>query len=563
MLRIAPILAIGVLVGPIIAGLGATVLPAFGYFPALGGHGFGLAPWRALLAEPGLWRSVALSLGTGLASTLAATAIVGLFLAGWSGTKAFGRMQHLVSPLLAVPHAAAAFGLAFLIAPSGWLVRLAAGPLELAGVDLSRPPDWLVVNDPLGIAMTAGLVAKEVPFLLLIALAALPQTDHARRAAVSASLGYGRIAGFAISTWPALYRQMRLAVFAVLAYATSVVDVAVILGPSVPSTLAVRLVGWMNDPDLARRFTACAGALLQGGVTLLALAVWVALERAGRLWLARRAPSGRRGVRERTGRALGAGLISLAALGVFAGLAVVALWSFAGFWRFPDPLPQAFTLANWTRALPGFSAPLWTTVAVGLIATAAAVALALACLEREARTGRGGGNRALALVYLPLIVPQVAFVFGLQLFFLWLGWKPSVWTLAAVHFVFVLPYVFLSLSDPWRAWNPGFARVAAGLGRGADAVFWRLRLPMLLRPVLAAAAVGFAVSVGQYLPTVLIGQGRLSTVTTEAVALASGGNRRVVGVYAVLQMALPFAAFLLATLVPALLFRRRRGMRPA
>ena len=558
MLRLAPILAIAVLVGPILAGLGATVLPAFGYFPALGGTSLSLDPWRALLAEPGLWRSAALSLFTGLAATLASVGIVALFLAGWSGTAAFRRVQHLVSPLLAVPHAAAAFGLAFLIAPSGWLVRLVAPVLGI-----ERPPDWLVVGDPLGLAMTAGLIAKEVPFLLLIALASLPQTDHARRSAVALSLGYGRIAGFAVGTWPALYRQMRLAVFAVLAYATSVVDVAAILGPSVPPTLAVRLVAWMNDPDLARRFSASAGALLQLGVTSLALLIWVALERVGRFWLARRAPSGRRGERERAGRALGAGLVGLAALAVFAGLAIVALWSFAGFWRFPEPLPDAFTLRNWMRALPGFSAPLWTTVAVGLLATGGAIALATACLEREARTGRTGGDRALALVYLPLIVPQVAFVFGLQLFMLWLGWKPSVVSLALVHFVFVLPYVFLSLSDPWRAWNPDYARAGAALGRGADAVFWRLRLPMLLRPLLAAAAVGFAVSVGQYLPTVLIGQGRLSTVTTEAVALASGGNRRVIGVYAVLQMALPFVGFALATLAPALLFRHRRGMKPA
>ena len=61
---------------------------------------------------------------------------------------------------------------------------------------------------------------------------------------------------------------------------------------------------------------------------------------------------------------------------------------------------------------------------------------------------------------------------------------------------------------------------------------------MLLRPVLAAAAVGLAVSVGQYLPTLLIGGGRVATLTTEAVALSSGGNRRIIGTYAMLQMAL-------------------------
>ena len=84
---------------------------------------------------------------------------------------------------------------------------------------------------------------------------------------------------------------------------------------------------------------------------------------------------------------------------------------------------------------------------------------------------------------------------------------------------------------------------------------------LLLRAILTAAAVGFAVSVGQYLPTVLIGAGRLETITTEAVALASGGNRRVIGVYAFLQMLLPALGFLVATAVPALRFRHRRALR--
>ena len=66
---------------------------------------------------------------------------------------------------------------------------------------------------------------------------------------------------------------------------------------------------------------------------------------------------------------------------------------------------------------------------------------------------------------------------------------------------------------------------------------------MLRGPLLVAAAVGFAVSVAQYLPTVLIGAGRYATLTTEAVALASGGNRRIIGVFAIAQAALPLLGF--------------------
>lgn len=75
---------------------------------------------------------------------------------------------------------------------------------------------------------------------------------------------------------------------------------------------------------------------------------------------------------------------------------------------------------------------------------------------------------------------------------------------------------------------------------------------------MTAFAVGFAVSVGLYLPTLLIGAGRLPTVTTEAVALAAGGNRRIIGVWAFAQAILPAIGFAIAATAPCLLYRCRR-----
>lgn len=555
--RLGPPLAILLLAGPILAGLAGTLLPAFGYLPALGGERLTLEPFRQLAAEPGIVRSAMLSLGTGLAATLASVSVVALFLAGWSGTRTFARVQHLISPLLSVPHAAAAFGLAFLIAPSGMIARLISPTLT----GWEQPPDLQIVNNPLGLSLAAGLVVKEIPFLLLVSLAALQQANPAPRAALVASLGYGRVAGFLFGTWPAIYRQVRLAVFAVLAFSTSVVDVAAILGPTSPATLAVRLVGWMGDPELSTRFLASAGAALQLAVTALALALWIGVERAAAMARDMVCEMGIRFRRDRAARTAGLGAMSFAAAVVFAGLGTLALWSVAGLWQFPEALPRDFTWRTWTTVLPRIGGPLGVTLAVAAAATTIAVAVAIFCLARESETGRSGGRGALALIYLPLLVPQASFLFGLQLLFLLAGFNASLPALVFAHLVFVLPYVFLSLSDPWRAYDRRYDAIAAGLGKSRLRALLSIRLPILTRPILVAAAVGFAVSIGQYLPTILIAGGRLPMITTEAVALASGGNRRVIGVYAFLQMLLPVIGFAIATLVPALLWRRFRALR--
>ncbi|GLS29912.1 putative thiamine transport system permease protein [Mesorhizobium albiziae] len=557
LIRLGPPLTIALLAGPILLGLGGTLLPAFGYLPALGGEAVTFDPLRQLLAEPGIWMSSMVSLASGLVTTLVALAAVMLFVAGWSGTSMFARVQHLISPLLSVPHAAAAFGLAFLIAPSGMIARLVSP--ELTG--WQRPPDILIVNDPMGFSMMAGLIVKEIPFLLLIALAAMPQADAARTRALTASLGYGRIAGFLFGVWPPVYQQIRLAVFAVIAFATSVVDVAAILGPTAPAPLAVRLTQWMQDPELSMRFLASSGALLQLVITAAALIIWIGLERVGALLRKFACEAGWRFGRDTWLRQTALAAMVFAAATVFAGLATLCFWSFAGLWPFPDVLPDTLSAKTWVKTAPRIGSPLATTFVVALLSTLLALLLSVLCLVREDETGRIGGRWVLGFIYLPLIVPQVAFLFGLQLLFVLTGTVASLPALVFVHLIFVLPYVFLSLSDPWRAYDRRYEAIAAGLGKRRWATLFRIRLPMLTRALLTAAAVGFAVSVGQYLPTVLIGAGRLDTITTEAVALASGGNRRVIGVYAFLQMLLPAIGFLVATLLPALIFRHRRALR--
>ena len=74
MLRYLPALTVGLFLGPVVAGLLGTLLPAFGYLPALGGEQFSLEPWRRLLAAPGLAAAVQVTLATGFASTALAQA---------------------------------------------------------------------------------------------------------------------------------------------------------------------------------------------------------------------------------------------------------------------------------------------------------------------------------------------------------------------------------------------------------------------------------------------------------------------------------------------------------
>ena len=557
LLQHVPALTLAVFLAPIGAGLIGTWLPAFGYFPALGHDGWSLEPWRRLLAEPGLAGALRLTLVSGVLSTLISLVLVLGFVASCQGTAFFQQMRRLLAPLLSVPHVSLAIGLAFLIAPSGWFVRL----LSPWATGWERPPDIALVQDPTGLALTAGLVLKEAPFLFLMTLAALGQSQAGERLAVARSLGYGPVTAWIKTVMPAIYPQIRLPIYAVLAYALSVVDMALILAPATPPPLAVLVFRLFNDPDLTLRLTAAAGASLQLAIVVAGIGLWRVLElvlaMAGRPWLS----AGGRGGGGGLARAVGGGAMVLLSGLSAAALLALALWSLARRWRYPDSLPSGWTLDNWMRQADGLVWSGTTTVVVGLAAALIALALVLGCLENEQRHGLKPSSRGLWLLYTPLLVPQVGFLFGVQVLAVEVGldgtWAALIWS----HLLFVLPYVFLSLADPYRALDERYARAALCLGASPNRVFWRVKLPMLLRPALTALAVGFAVSVAQYLPTLFAGGGRFVTLTTEAVSLAAGADRRIIGVTALLQAAMPFCGFALALLLPAWIYRRRAGLR--
>lgn len=545
------------LAGPVIAGLAGTILPAFGFLPVLGMTNLSPDPFKQLFAMPGLTRSIALSFGTGLIASLLSLGIVLLFAAGWSGTRTFRNISRFLSPLLSVPHAAAAIGLAFLIAPSGFLVRLASP--WATGWD--RPPDLLLINDPYGAAMTLGLVAKEVPFLFLMLLAALHRPGLKDFAKAGASLGYGPMATFFKVVLPQIYPLIRLPMIAVIAYATSVVDVAVILGPTTPAPLAPRLIGWMNDPDLSLRLTASAGALLQLMISLIAILVYLFLEATAAFVVRRRLSLGQRMRSDRTARTVALGLMAAIVVTMSLSLAVLCLWLFAKSWWYPAAFPQSWSVSAIAASLPETAEIFVTTIAIGVLAALLSTSLTLWLLETNTHQNNRTDTWLRTFVFVPLVLPQIAFLFGLQILFLTLGLDGSFWAVLLAHLVFVFPYSFLALSDPWQRLDPRYARIAASMGTSRANIFFKVQMPLLLRPVLVAFAVALAVSAGQYLPTVLIGAGRVVTVTTESVTLASGGNRQITALYAVLQLAIPLAGFALAAFIPSIAFRHRTAMR--
>lgn len=526
------------------------VLAALAGVPLLWASGLALqagldgAAWQALWKDTQWPRALAMTLWTGLSATALAVALSAWLLSrNFPGPLWQGAVKVL-SPMLAVPHAAFAIGLVFLIAPSGWLLRA----LSPWATGLDAPPPWPTTQDPWGLGLIAVLLAKEVPFLLWTAATHLQRADVAVRLSreldVARSMGYARHAAWRQVVWPQLWPRLTGPLIAVLAYSLTVVDMALVIGPTSPPTLAVLVWQWLLDADAAVNQQGAAAAwLLAALVALVVGALWLlrALTRwrEGRSWRAVRGQRGR--VAPGGGQASSRSLAPLVLL--YAGVMLaLAVGSVSGVWPFPRLWPDSLSLHGWL-SVAGSANTVWTTLLLAAASSLTALIWALAWLECAPPAW---DRRLRRLIYLPLLLPSVLWVVGLHR--LSLAWGidarwPGLWL---AHSLAAAPYVLIALSPAYLGFDTRYAHIAASLRKSRTAFLMRIKWPLLKASLYAALAVGFAVSVSQYLPTLFVGAGRFATVTTEAVTLSGGGQRSLTAAYAWLQWLLPALVFGLA-----------------
>jgi putative thiamine transport system permease protein len=516
------------------------------------------------------WRAaLAMSLSTGVAATALAIGASAAMLGALFGSPAWQRVQCWLAPLLAVPHAAFAIGVIALVAPSGWLLRL----VSPWATGLTVPPPWPTTQDPWGLGLIVVLVLKEIPFLLWCACAWLQRPDVRRRLThelqLAHTMGYTGAAAWWRVAWPQCVPHLLAPALAVWAYSLTVVEVALLIGPATPPPLAVLAWQWLRDPDAAMNAQGLAAAWLLVGALALGAGAMLALAQPPlwRKWWSAGVPVvtgaagafGAVGARSKTRQTthpqperpritvLRTAFQQPPAMGVLRGayaavLLALALGSIIGSWRFPALLPDTLT---WF-ALEAVASQ-WRTLGstVGLALAASAIALVWSVAWLDLATARMQSLAQWPLT-LPLVLPAILWVSGLHQSALFSGVDAGYAPVLLAHCLACVPYVYLAIVGPYTGFAPHYWQLAATLGHTRWEFLYRVKWPLLRGALASGFAVGFAVSVAQYLPTLYLGAGRISTVTTEAIAQSAGGQRSLTAAFAWLQWLLPVTVFVLA-----------------
>ncbi len=541
MLRALYLGIIAICILPTIPGLLGVVVSAFGYIPPVGLSQFSLSGFTAVFDWSGVWQSIWLTVYSAVISSYLACFITFAILQSCWNSKWWRQIEVILSPLLAMPHVAFAIGFAFLFAPTGMAARIL---YETFGYDANAQTVddlALLVKDPYALGLIVMLAMKEVPFLLLMSIPILQQLKVRQVEKVSHSLGYSSSHVWWKAIFPQWFAKLRFPILAVISYSLSVVDIALIIGPTNPPTFAVLVWQWFNDPNLTQLPRAAAGAVVLFMLASLLIGFVRVTEWVVTQGYKRWQYSGRSGI------ALpGKSLFSAIALLALIMLPLIVLWSFAQRWRFPDLLPSRFSIRFWDYEWFSIVNTLNQSVSIALVCASIALVLALIAHEYRLRFRIQVPGYIIAI---PMLIPQLSLLFGVQIATLYTNSNAYLFWVCWAHVFFAFPYVYLSLDGPWRSFDNGLTRVALSLGKSPLQVWLKIKLPILLPAVAFAWAIGISVSLAQYLPTLILGAGRVATITTEAVALSSGHDRRVTAIYAICQALLPLLFFSIAILL--------------
>ncbi len=246
------------------------------------------------------------------------------------------------------------------------------------------------------------------------------------------------------------------------------------------------------------------------------------------------------------GRRLLAAHTALVYLFLYAPIAILVAFSFNASRQ--TAVWSGFTL-DWYRQLladPALFRAVRTSLVVASAATALAVLLGTPAALALARRDFPGKRATQALLYLPVIIPEVVLGAALVTFFGVVGLRLSVVTVVIAHVVFSVSYVAIVVRARLAGLDPALAEAARDLGASPFETFRRVTLPLALPGILAAALLVFTLSIDDYVITSFVAGVGATTLPLHIYSMLKVGVTPEVNAVSTLLLAATIALIVLA-----------------
>ncbi len=533
-----------IIILPILFGFLGFFLPSFNYLPTLGKGELNLNYFYISMNIPGIHKSILLSIFTGLVSTALALFFSQVILLYFFKTKFYNYLKIIISPLIALPHITMAIGLIFLLSPSGLLLR-SVSPW-LTGFD--RPPNTYIFPDEYGFFLILGLMLKEIPFLILVSLSALREFSSSKFFDLGKSFQHSSFSTWFILIFPIIYKKIRLVVFIIIAFSSSVVDMSLLLAPSTPSTLSVRILQIFQSSDMDSFLIASNLSLIQLFIIIILLIVWIFFEKIIKLKFFYiffiKITSLKSEFLKITILCFSVILFLLSFMGIICSI----LWGISENWYFPNFFPNNLNINNFLNFYYENKSLILISIFIPLIVSLLSMSLIILWVELLDYLNITK-TQFEWIIFTPLFIPQISFLIGIQSFIIFFNFSSFLIPLIFVQLFYVIPYCFIILAPAMREVKSDYIKVASSLGKNRIVRLFKIKIPLVLHSLMTSFAIGMIVSFGLYVPVYFIGAGRVTTMTVEALNLALSGSKQDLGIATFFQILFPTLLLLTVALI--------------
>ncbi|MGL5051147.1 MAG: ABC transporter permease [Fusobacteriaceae bacterium] len=144
------------------------------------------------------------------------------------------------------------------------------------------------------------------------------------------------------------------------------------------------------------------------------------------------------------------------------------------------------------------------------------------------------------LLYLPLIVPGLIITLGIHFTFIKLNLTETVLGVVLIHTVLTLPYFIKAVVAGYGTIDKSYYNLGKIVNASELQIYFNITLPKLFPSFIVGSSLVIIISFAQYVTTLIIGGGKVITLSIIIYPYISGGNFRISSILSIIFIVVNF-----------------------
>jgi spermidine/putrescine transport system permease protein len=169
---------------------------------------------------------------------------------------------------------------------------------------------------------------------------------------------------------------------------------------------------------------------------------------------------------------------------------------------------------------------LYNSVSVAAIVAIVSVVLGTLTALAMTRYSFKGKTTVDSLIYIPIIIPEIAEALTLLLFYLWIGWglNRGFMTVLIGHIAYDISFAFVVIRARMTGFDRSLEEAAQTLGANELQTFFRVTLPILMPGIIAGGLLAFTLSYDDFYKTMFTTGPGFETLPLRIWSMAARGG---------------------------------------